>query len=97
MTIIVASLGEVNTLTRYMLRRLAYWTTLRMIRTKAWKERAPLKLMAADILYCLLPPKDGALRPPAAALWIRVGNGSKLKPLRFEAALHRRGPSRATR
>jgi hypothetical protein len=49
--LIVASSGQVKTLTRYMPSRLAYWTTLRMVRAKVWNEQALLELMAADILY----------------------------------------------
>jgi len=60
-TLIVASSGQVKTLTRYMPSRLAYWTTLRMVRAKVWNEQALLDLMVADILYCLPPPKDGVL------------------------------------
>jgi hypothetical protein len=60
-TIIIASSGQVKTLTRYMPTRVAYWTTLRMIRTKVWNEQALLDLMVADILYSLPPPKDGVL------------------------------------
>jgi hypothetical protein len=60
-TIIIASSGQVKTLTRYMPSRLAYWTTLRMIRAKVWNEQALLDLMVADILYSLPPPKDGVL------------------------------------
>src|SRR5262245_3308809 len=60
-TLIIASSGQVKTLTRYMPSRLAYWTTLRMVRAKVWNEQALLEAMVADIFYCLPPPKDGVL------------------------------------
>src|SRR5262249_13761099 len=58
-TLLVASSGQVKTLTRYMPSRLADWTTLRRVRAKVWNEQALLDLMAADVLSCLPPPKDG--------------------------------------
>ncbi|MCI0557385.1 MAG: hypothetical protein MN733_02740 [Nitrososphaera sp.] len=60
-TIIIASSGQVETLTRYMPSRLAYWTTLRMIRAKVWNEQELLDLMVADILYSQPQPLDGVL------------------------------------
>src|SRR5262245_764175 len=54
-TLIVASSGQVKTLTRYMPTRVAYWTTLRMVRAKVWNEQALLELLVADILSCLPP------------------------------------------
>jgi hypothetical protein len=36
-TLIIATSGQVKTLMRYMPFRIAYWTTLRMIRAKVWE------------------------------------------------------------
>ena len=60
-SLIVSSSGQVKALTRLMPYRLAYWTTLRMIRAKVWDEQALLELMVDDLLYCLPPPRDGVL------------------------------------
>lgn len=60
-SLIVSGSGQVKALTRLMPDRLAYWTTLRMIRAKVWDEQALLELMVDDLLYCLPPPKDGVL------------------------------------
>ena len=59
--LILSGSGQIKALTRYMPNRLAYWTTLRMIRAKVWDEQALLNLMVADLLYSLPPPKDGVL------------------------------------
>ena len=59
--LIISGSGQVKALTRLMPYRLAYWTTLRMIRAKVWDEQALLELMVDDLLYCLPPPKDGVL------------------------------------
>jgi len=59
--LILSGSGRIKALTRLMPCRLAYWTTLRMIRTKVWDEQALLELMVDDLLYCLPPPRDGVL------------------------------------
>jgi len=60
-TLIISGSGQIKALTRYMPSRLAYWTTLRMIRAQVWDEQALLDLMVADTLYTLPEPKDGEL------------------------------------
>jgi hypothetical protein len=59
--LIIAGAGQLKTLTRYMPYRLAYWTTLRMMRAKVWDEQALLELMVADSLDSLPAPRDGVL------------------------------------
>jgi hypothetical protein len=59
--LIISSSGQIKALTRYMPQRLAYWTTLRMIRARVWDEQALLDLMVEDLFYSLPPPKDGVL------------------------------------
>ena len=49
--LIVSGSGQIKALTRLMPGRLAYWTTLRMIRAKVWDEQALLELMVDDLLY----------------------------------------------
>jgi hypothetical protein len=61
MALILCGSGQIKELTRLMPARIAYWTTLRMIRSKMWDHQALLELMAGDILYTLPPPKDGEL------------------------------------
>lgn len=60
-TLVIASSGQVKALTRHMPWRLAYWTTLRMIRSKVWDEQALIELMVGDVLDTLPPPKDSKL------------------------------------
>ena len=60
-SLIISGSGRVKALTRLMPYHLAYWTTLRMIRSKVWQEQALLELMVDDLLCCLPAPKDDVL------------------------------------
>jgi hypothetical protein len=60
-TLIISTSGQIKALTRCMPHRLAYWTTLRMIRSQVWDEQALLELLVGDTLQTLPPPKDGVL------------------------------------
>jgi hypothetical protein len=60
-TLLISTSGQIKALTRYMPTRLAYWTTLRMIRSEVWDEQALLELMVGEVLYTLPPPTDGIL------------------------------------
>jgi hypothetical protein len=60
-SLIISASGQIKSLTRSMPNRLAYWTTLRMIRARVWDEQALLNLMVEDLLHTLPPPKDGVL------------------------------------
>lgn len=60
-SLIISTSGQIKALTRCMPHRLAYWTTLRMIRSQVWDEQALLELLVGDTLQTLPPPKDGLL------------------------------------
>jgi hypothetical protein len=60
-SLIISASGQIKALTRSMPNRLAYWTTLRMIRARVWDEQALLNLMVEDLLHTLPPAKDGVL------------------------------------
>jgi hypothetical protein len=59
--LIISTSGQIKALTRLMPHRLAYWTTLRLIRSKLWDEQALIELMVGDVLHTLPPPTDGTL------------------------------------
>lgn len=60
-SLIVSTSGQLTALTRCMPHRLAYWTTLRLIRSKVWDEQALIELLVGEVLHTLPPPPDGVL------------------------------------
>jgi Transposase DDE domain len=60
-SLLVSTSGQLKALTRCMPHRLAYWTTLRMIRSKVWDEQVLIELLVGEVLHTLPPPRDGIL------------------------------------
>jgi Transposase DDE domain len=61
-TIIVIEGGAtLKGLSRLMPRALAYWTVLRMMRSRLWDVTYLIAELSTTVLYCLPPPADGVL------------------------------------